>query len=290
MFVHGGATWSPPSRSRGRSRSSSTRLDSATGRRSRSGRCCSAGSSCTSRTTAAIRARRSGCSPPARTPTRARARLERSPALPARAHVLRLRPPAGRTAASGRGVRRADGVAAGGQPRADVHDELSADAGSAGCCSPRYSPPPCHRSTRRSTRLRPSRSRTSSGLTPERQSVWLSRGIARVGPVRGRAGWCSREAGSGVLETINQVGLGILRTGARGVRAGHSCAASHGTAAGRPRGWAARNLALARFAPGVSWLWWNPAGFFVTCAVALPSGTSRRDRRSRSGRAARRAC
>jgi hypothetical protein len=32
------------------------------------------------------------------------------------------------------------------------------------------------------------------------------------------------------------------------------------------------NLALARLAPGVSWLWWNPAGFFVTCTVALVIG------------------
>lgn len=31
----------------------------------------------------------------------------------------------------------------------------------------------------------------------------------------------------------------------------------------------ATNLALARLAPGVSWLWWNPAGFAAACAVAL---------------------
>ena len=31
----------------------------------------------------------------------------------------------------------------------------------------------------------------------------------------------------------------------------------------------AANFALARFAPTVSWLWWNPAGFLVTCAVSL---------------------
>jgi hypothetical protein len=29
------------------------------------------------------------------------------------------------------------------------------------------------------------------------------------------------------------------------------------------------NLALARFAPGVSWLWWNPAGFAAAAAAAL---------------------
>jgi len=32
------------------------------------------------------------------------------------------------------------------------------------------------------------------------------------------------------------------------------------------------NLMLARVAPGVSWLWWNPAGFVVTCATALAIG------------------
>jgi hypothetical protein len=34
----------------------------------------------------------------------------------------------------------------------------------------------------------------------------------------------------------------------------------------------AGNLALARLAPGVSWLWWNPAGFFVACTIALMVG------------------
>jgi hypothetical protein len=28
------------------------------------------------------------------------------------------------------------------------------------------------------------------------------------------------------------------------------------------------NLALARLAPGVSWLWWNPAGFLVAVLTA----------------------
>ena len=77
-------------------------------------------------------------------------------------------------------------------------------------------------------------------------------------------------SGAGVLETINLIGsafygpvlavfmLGVLvpRLDGRG--------ALVGLVAGL-----IGNVALARLAPGVSWLWWNPAGFLVTCVVAL---------------------
>jgi hypothetical protein len=35
------------------------------------------------------------------------------------------------------------------------------------------------------------------------------------------------------------------------------------------------NLMLAWFLPNVSWLWWNPVGFFVTIAVALVASRGR---------------
>jgi hypothetical protein len=52
--------------------------------------------------------------------------------------------------------------------------------------------------------------------------------------------------------------LGALTRGATGRGAILGLAAGLGT-----------NLVLARFAPGVSWLWWNPAGFGVAAVVAL---------------------
>lgn len=76
--------------------------------------------------------------------------------------------------------------------------------------------------------------------------------------------------GSGVLETVNLIGsafygpilavflLGILTRGVSGR------AVITGLVAGL-----VGNVLLARLAPGVSWLWWNPAGFLVACAVAL---------------------
>jgi SSS family solute:Na+ symporter len=76
--------------------------------------------------------------------------------------------------------------------------------------------------------------------------------------------------GSGVLETINLIGsafygpilavflLGVLTRGVTG----------RGAIAGLLAGLVG-NLLLARLAPGISWLWWNPAGFLVACAVAL---------------------
>jgi hypothetical protein len=84
-----------------------------------------------------------------------------------------------------------------------------------------------------------------------------------------------------VLVLVNQVGsafygpvlavfvLGIVTRGVTGR------AAVSGLAAGL-----VANFALARFAPGVSWLWWNPAGFLVASAAAvLLSGAPLRLRR-----------
>lgn len=112
------------------------------------------------------------------------------------------------------------------------------------------------------------------GIPPERQSVWLSRGTSLVwGLFAVGSGLFFARTGSAVLETINQVGsafygpvlavftLGVLAPRLRGA------AVLTGLVAGL-----ATNLALARLAPGVSWLWWNPAGFFAACLVALAGG------------------
>jgi SSS family solute:Na+ symporter len=113
-----------------------------------------------------------------------------------------------------------------------------------------------------------------AGIPPARQSVWLSRvtslawGLFAVG-----SGLVFARTGSGVLETINQIGsvfygpvlavftLGVLTTRLEG----------RFMLAGLVSGLVA-NFALARFAPGVSWLWWNLFGFLVGCGVALVAG------------------
>jgi SSS family transporter len=106
---------------------------------------------------------------------------------------------------------------------------------------------------------------------PEKQGVWLGRATALAwGLFAIATGLLFARSRSGVLEGINQIGsafygpilavflLGVLapRVGSRGVTAG--------LAAG-----VLGNLALWRFAPSVSWLWWNPAGLAVAAGVAL---------------------
>jgi SSS family transporter len=112
------------------------------------------------------------------------------------------------------------------------------------------------------------------GLTPARQSVWLSRGTSLVwGLFAVASGLVFARSGSGILEMINMVGsafygpvLAVFTLGVLAPRLTGNAALA-GLVAGL-----AGNLALSRFAPGVSWLWWNPAGFFVACAVALSLG------------------
>src|SRR5688572_5923410 len=112
------------------------------------------------------------------------------------------------------------------------------------------------------------------GIAPERQGVWLSRLTSLAwGGFAVLSGLVFARSGSGVLELINQVGsafygpvlavftLGILAPRLKGN------AALVGLVAGL-----VANLALARLAPGVSWLWWNPAGFAVACVAALVVG------------------
>ena len=97
-------------------------------------------------------------------------------------------------------------------------------------------------------------------------------------------------SGTGVLELVNLIGsafygpilavflLGVSTTGVTGK------AAITGLAAGL-----AGNLMLARFAPEVSWLWWNVAGFLVSVVVAVilsprPLGLRWPEWRAREGR------
>ena len=110
-----------------------------------------------------------------------------------------------------------------------------------------------------------------AGIAPERQSVWLSRGVSLCwGLFAVVSGLVFARSGSSVLETINLIGSAfygpVLAVFALGVLAPRLVgnAALVGLVVGL-----LGNLALARLVPSVSWLWWNPAGFFVTCVVAL---------------------
>jgi sodium-coupled monocarboxylate transporter 8/12 len=104
-----------------------------------------------------------------------------------------------------------------------------------------------------------------------RRSVWVGRAVSLGwGAFAVVSGLAFARSGSGVLELVNQVGsafygpvlavfvLGALSEGVGG----------RGAVAGLLAGLAG-NLALAHLAPGVSWLWWNPAGFLVAVLVAV---------------------
>jgi SSS family solute:Na+ symporter len=113
-----------------------------------------------------------------------------------------------------------------------------------------------------------------AGIPPERQSVWLSRGTSLGwGVFAVVSGLVFARSGSGVLETINLIGsafygpvLAIFTLGVVAPRLTGRAALS-----GLLTGLVA-NVALSRLVPGMSWLWWNPAGFFVACSVALLVG------------------
>jgi Na+/proline symporter len=110
-----------------------------------------------------------------------------------------------------------------------------------------------------------------AGIAPGRQPVWLSRGVSLAwGLFAVVSGIVFARSGSGVLETINLIGsafygpvLAVFTLGVLAPRLTGN-APLVGLFAGL-----LSNLAIGRLAPGISWLWWNPAGFLVTCAVAL---------------------
>lgn len=109
------------------------------------------------------------------------------------------------------------------------------------------------------------------GIEPRRQSVWLGRatslawGLLAIG-----AGIGFAHSGKGVLELVNQVGsafygpvLAVFLLGACAPRC-----TGRGAIAGLVSG-LLLNLALARFAPGVSWLWWNVFSTLLAFGVAV---------------------
>jgi SSS family solute:Na+ symporter len=112
------------------------------------------------------------------------------------------------------------------------------------------------------------------GVDPERQSVWLGRATSLSwGIFAVVSGTFFARSGAGVLELVNMVGSAfygpVLAVFVLGVLAPRTTGAS--ALVGLGAGLAA-NLALAGFAPGVPWLWWNPAGFLAAVAAALATG------------------
>ncbi len=109
------------------------------------------------------------------------------------------------------------------------------------------------------------------GQPPERQSVWTGRGVSLAwGLFAVVSGLFFARAGKGVLELVNQIGslfygpvLAVFVLGAIAPKV-NGKSALMGLAAGL-----CANLALAHLAPGLSWLWWNPAGVLMAMGVAL---------------------
>ena len=109
------------------------------------------------------------------------------------------------------------------------------------------------------------------GRPPERQGVWLARGTTLAwGLFAVVSGMAFARAGTGVIELVNLIGSvfygPVLAVFVLGVAA--PAVGGRGALAGLAAGLLG-NLLLARWAPGVSWLWWNPAGFLVAVAAAL---------------------
>jgi SSS family solute:Na+ symporter len=109
------------------------------------------------------------------------------------------------------------------------------------------------------------------GRPAEGQSVWLGRGTSLLwGLFAVASGILFARAEKGVLELVNLVGsafygpvLAVFVLGALFPRVRQRDAlAGLGLGLGV-------NFALARLAPGVSWLWWNPAGFLSATLTAL---------------------
>jgi SSS family solute:Na+ symporter len=109
------------------------------------------------------------------------------------------------------------------------------------------------------------------GLAPSDQGVWIPR-IATFGwgAFSVVSGIAFARAGTGVIELINLIGSAfygpVLAVFALGVCA--PAVGSRGAMVGLGTGLAG-NLLLARYAPGLSWLWWNPAGFALAVISAL---------------------
>jgi SSS family solute:Na+ symporter len=107
------------------------------------------------------------------------------------------------------------------------------------------------------------------GRKASAQSVWVGRSVSLAwGLFAVVAGFVCSRSGTGVLELVNLVGsvfygplLGVFTLGvvAPAVGGRHALA---GLAVG-----IGTNLVLALALPGLSWLWWNPAGWLATVAL-----------------------
>jgi Na+/proline symporter len=110
-----------------------------------------------------------------------------------------------------------------------------------------------------------------------RQGFWLPR-LASLGwgGFAVGSGLAFARSRSGVLELVNQVGSAfygpVLAVFVLGVVA--PAVGSRAVLAGMAAGFVG-NLALARLAPGVSWLWWNPAGFLAAALTAVALSQAR---------------
>jgi SSS family solute:Na+ symporter len=112
------------------------------------------------------------------------------------------------------------------------------------------------------------------GRDPDAEGVWSGRFTALgFGLFAVVSGLAFARSGGGVLELVNQVGSAfygpvlavfVLATLAPRTR-------PRAVLLGLGLGLLA-NLLLARFAPGVSWLWWNPIGFTAALLPALLTG------------------
>jgi SSS family solute:Na+ symporter len=105
----------------------------------------------------------------------------------------------------------------------------------------------------------------------KQQGVWLSRMVSLGwGVFAVASGLAFARSQAGVIETINQVGSAfygpVLAVFLLGVLV--PSVTQGGALAGFVAGLLG-NGALAVWAPGLSWLWWNPAGFAVAIVVAL---------------------
>ena len=86
------------------------------------------------------------------------------------------------------------------------------------------------------------------------------------------SGYLMSQSGETVIELVNRIGsafygpiLAVFVAGAL-LRGANGTGAMTGLVAGL-----LANIALWQFAPGVSWLWWNPIGFVVSLGVCLPA-------------------
>jgi SSS family solute:Na+ symporter len=103
-------------------------------------------------------------------------------------------------------------------------------------------------------------------LTVARSRLWT----ATWGVVCAALGYAMSLSGATVIELINMIGsafygptLALFAVGLFSRRA-----SERGVLAGLTGG-VATNAALWLFAPGVSWLWWNPIGFVVAAGLGL---------------------